>query len=358
MLHIYAAVADRERLARNCWHRHLLPFKSALRRFLPGAGIILVFTGKCGVIAFIAALSVIARPALAQNREQQWKYCAAGSVGANAVSADLIIASCTALIQSGQENEQNVARALTNRGYQFAYGKHDPDRGIKDFDQAIKVQPKYARAWAFRCLAYGVKSGSDDAMQDCNAAIKLNPNDATAWAYRGDVFESKGDDDRAIQDYSKAIQLAPKWMWPWNDLAHIFHKRHQWDLAIQGYTRVIQLAPESPMGYNGRCYNRALAGKELTQALSDCNEALRLDPNFSNALNSRGLLQLKLGAFDRAIADYDAALKQNTKDADSLYGRGIARLKSGDAAGGNADVTAAKAIQADIAEVYVGYGVK
>ena len=67
---------------------------------------------------------------------------------------------------------------------------------------------------------------------------------------------------------------------------------------------------------------------------------------------------MKLGTFDRAIADYGSAVAQNPKDAGSLYGRGVAKLKSGNTADGNADITAAKAIRPDIAEVYSGYGVK
>jgi hypothetical protein len=35
-----------------------------------------------------------------------------------------------------------------------------------------------------------------------------------------------------------------------------------------------------------------------------------------------------------------------------LYGRGIARLKKGDKAGGNADIAAAKALRADVANVF------
>src|SRR5262249_28605637 len=73
---------------------------------------------------------------------------------------------------------------------------------------------------------------------------------------------------------------------------------------------------------------------------------------------SRGLVQLKLGAFAQAIADYGAAAAKNARDANSLYGGGIAKLRSGDAAGGEADISAAKAIKPDIANVYAGYGVK
>ena len=51
-------------------------------------------------------------------------------------------------------------------------------------------------------------------------------------------------------------------------------------------------------------------------------------------------------------------MEKNPKDADSLYGRGVAKLRSGDRAGGEADIAAAQAIKADIAQVYAGYGVK
>ena len=46
----------------------------------------------------------------------------------------------------------------------------------------------------------------------------------------------------------------------------------------------------------------------------------------------------------------DAALKLNPKLAGSLYGRGVVKQKKGDSAGAEADMTAAKAIRANVAE--------
>ena len=76
------------------------------------------------------------------------------------------------------------------------------------------------------------------------------------------------------------------------------------------------------------------------------------DRGANDTLNSRGLVELKLGAFDAAIADYDVALARNAKDADSLYARGAAKLKKGDT-----DIAAAKAITPDIAAISAGYGI-
>jgi hypothetical protein len=61
--------------------------------------------------------------------------------------------------------------------------------------------------------------------------------------------------------------------------------------------------------------------------------------------------------FDAAVSDYDAALRLNPNLAAALYGRGVAKLKNEDGTGA-ADIAAAKAIQADIAEEYARYGVQ
>jgi Flp pilus assembly protein TadD len=85
---------------------------------------------------------------------------------------------------------------------------------------------------------------------------------------------------------------------------------------------------------------------------------MRLKPDVGYVLNSRALVQFKLGVFDKAIADYTAAIAQDAKDADSLYGRGVAKQKSGDKAGGDADIAAAKALRANVAEISADYGIK
>lgn len=80
-----------------------------------------------------------------------------------------------------------------------------------------------------------------------------------------------------------------------------------------------------PSAYNGRCWARALMGRELDQALADCNAALRWSPQTPGYMDSRGLVYVRRGELDRALAEYDAALKLAPKMAWSLYGRGLAK---------------------------------
>jgi hypothetical protein len=65
-----------------------------------------------------------------------------------------------------------------------------------------------------------------------------------------------------------------------------------------------------------------------------------------------------MGQWGSAIDDYNEALQFNPKLASSLYGRGLAKLKKGDTTGGDADIAAAKAIEANIAADFARYGVQ
>ncbi len=51
-----------------------------------------------------------------------------------------------------------------------------------------------------------------------------------------------------------------------------------------------------------------MAGLEPRLALADCNQALTLAPGNPSYLDSRGLVDLRLGDFDGAIKDYSTAL--------------------------------------------------
>lgn len=164
------------------------------------------------------------------------------------------------------------------------------------------------------------------AVIDFDEAIRLDSRHADAFEHRGVAYRRQGQIDRAIGDLSEAIRL--------------------------------RLDPKAASALNSRCWTRAVAGRELNEALADCNEALRLRPNDANTLNSRGLVHLKLGQLDKAIADYTAALEARPKYPSYLFGRGLAKRMKGEAEAADADIAAARAIDPTIAKEYARYGLE
>src|SRR6266487_5969350 len=252
-------------------------------------------------------------PALAQTPQER-AWCE----GEDAVSVDQRVDGCSAVIKAARDRSERLAETFNSRGIAYRL-KGDYDRAIQDYSQAIKLNPKFAVAYNNRGVAHERKSEYDRAIVDYDQAIKLKPS-AESYFNRSNAQLGKSHYDRAIDDYNQAIRIKP-------------------DFAA---------------AFDNRCWARAVVGI-LKPALADCNEALRLVPNNAASLDSRGFIFLKMSNFDAAVSDYDAALRTDPKLAFALYGRGLARVRNDDPSG-EADMAAAKALQADIAEEYARYG--
>jgi tetratricopeptide (TPR) repeat protein len=184
-----------------------------------------------------------------------------------------------------------------------------------------------AHLFSRRCIAYSTLN-ADRAIADCNEAIRLNSLDFDAFDSRGLAYLHKGDYDHAIADYSEAIKLAAEF-------------RHD-DL--------------NPFFLTSRA--RAYLGKgDYDHAITDLDRAnppASRDALTAEILFLRGDAYYMKGDNNRAIASYDTSLKVRPT-ALALYGRGLAKLKNGDGTGGNADIAAAKALQANVADEAAGF---
>ena len=216
------------------------------------------------VLAILVAVAVTARPAAAQTRQQQWEACQ------DAADRDRAIAGCTALIQSGQETMEHLAVAFNNRGYAYSTtGQYD--RAIADFDQAVRLDPKFTLALNNRGDAHNqADRQSDRAIADFDQAIRLDPGFASAFNNRCWSRAILGLLPEALADCDKSLRLRP------NSAA---------TLDSRGFVHLRMERPD--------------------QAMADYDAALALRPGVATSLYGRGLAHLKQG--DSAAADRDFA---------------------------------------------------
>ena len=62
---------------------------------------------------------------------------------------------------------------------------------------------------------------------------------------------------------------------------------------------------------------------EYERAIKDCNRAIELDPNFSEAYNNRGIVYKLKGDIEQGIEDYATAINLDPDFAYAYYNRGI-----------------------------------
>src|SRR6516225_4005720 len=130
-------------------------------------------------LAIIAMTTVVMFGFGGAAAADDWETCAKAS-------GDTAIAACTRAIASPRFKGRDLVRLYYNRGIEYDE-KRDYDRG---------------NAWRN-------KGDLDRAIADYNEAIRLDPKDAKAYNNRGIASRAKADLDRAIADYNEAIRLDP-----------------------------------------------------------------------------------------------------------------------------------------------------
>lgn len=213
------------------------------------------------------------------------------------------------------------------------------ERAVQACDEAIRQSPGAAFLHYHRALAHRAKGDLDRALADLNVVIehstrlKLDPS--REYTGRGVIYLEKGDVERALADFNAANRTGAIDGAAFFMRGTISASRGELNQALEDFTQFIEMrkrgavSPQDPFAPSGHVM-----------------------------FDSRGLVHLRLGNLDKAMADYDDALKLDPKFVGSLYGRGLAKIKLGDKVGGDADIAAAIAIKAGIAEEYAKLGVK
>lgn len=219
-----------------------------------------------------------------------------------------------------------------------ALKKKDYDGAIACFDEAIRLNPKYAQAYLKRGISYADgREDYDKAIADYTEAIRHDPKNADAYHHRGQASYNRGvlqkrtdkakeEYDKAIADCTEAIRLDPKKADAYFTRAYAYRENRQYDKALSDFSAVIRLKPNDSHHF----YQRGLVylgTKQYAKAVSDFTEVIRLEAKtadeFDRAGNylRRGQAYAGQKDYDKAIADYQEAVRINpdfTKGYDAL----------------------------------------
>jgi tetratricopeptide (TPR) repeat protein len=255
--------------------------------------------------------------------------------GGMGMATDLVVSGCTKLIQSGKEKRAALAQDYYKRA--TAYDLTSGSYGLPDTETA---------------------GDRNNAIADYKHALKLNPRDAEAYWGLGSIYYLGGEQSRAITNFSAAVNIGkPRMTLYLEYLGYAHHENGQYALAIADFTRLLKLDQKSADAYLHR--SMAYVGKgSLDMALADCHRAIQYSQTSeaTEGNNSCGNAHFRKGDYAAAIADYDAALKLYPEYAEALFGRGAARIRSGDA-GGQTDMETAQKSKPGIAAAEAKLGI-
>ena len=102
-------------------------------------------------------------------------------------------------------------------------------RAIADFTEAIRLDPRNARAYVARGLTWRDQRQDDKAIADLDQAIALDPRNPDAYGVRGDAWADKKEFDKAIADFTRVIELDPRNAWAYASRGLAQAERQQYD---------------------------------------------------------------------------------------------------------------------------------
>jgi len=174
--------------------------------------------------------------------------------------------------------DPEYASAYYNRGKAWSC-KGDYETAIKNFDEAIRLDRKNALAYVSRGIAWSHTGKRDKAFKDFDEAIRLDPKTAQAYEWRGSAWDSKNEYDKAIDDYDEAIRLDPLEATPYSARGHVWMMKKEHDKAIKDYDEAIHRSSghSCALTYIDRA-GASLAKKEYEAAIKDYDESIRLFP--------------------------------------------------------------------------------
>jgi tetratricopeptide (TPR) repeat protein len=195
-------------------------------------------------------------------------------------------------------------------------GKGQIDEAIRQYQEAIRLNPGYAEAHNNLGAALLGKGQTDEAIRQYQEALRLKPDYANAHSNLGIALARKGQIDEAIRQYQEAIRLKPDHVDAHNGLGVALDKKGQTDEAIRQLQEAIRLKPDhADAHYNlgVACYQQGRADEAIRQF----QKALRLKPDHAQAHNNLGVALGLKGQTDEAIRQFQEALRLQPDYADA-----------------------------------------
>jgi tetratricopeptide (TPR) repeat protein len=180
--------------------------------------------------------------------------------------------------QSATFSPQVRAQMYTDRGWVYLHLREN-EQAIRDFNNAIELNPEYARAYGRRGLAYRYLKDYQHALSDFDRAIELNPQDTWSYERRGRMHRKLGNYWRALEDFDRIVELDPNYVWAY------LHRGITYRLL-----------------------------KNYEQAFVEFDHALEIRPHYASILAERGLTCLWMQDLKQAISDYT-----HSKELDVYY---------------------------------------
>ena len=209
----------------------------------------------------------------------------------------------------------------------------------EDATLAIERNPFIADAYEVRGVAYQNLEKPQLAIADYDAALAQLPDNRSILFNKAIALEDVKDYEGAAESYEKLLKAHPKFDNAYLGRARLYLQTGDTVAALADLDKVISLNPNSVNAYVIRADIAIKREEDFNRALSDMNEAIKLQPHYAGFFVNRAFLRYKLDDYFGAMADYDYAISLDPMSQIAYFNRGLLRAEVSDRDRAIADFT-------------------
>ena len=202
----------------------------------------------------------------------------------------------------------------------------------KGLPQNTAIDPRLRQA--FQLKRDEKTSDADQIVQDVIrewSSTQESANKAAAEAHRqlGKLAYQTNYFEIAVAEFEQTIKYDPR-AEDFNSIGVALDQQHRESDAVAYYERAIEADKNYAWSYNNRgSAHLEQEPSDLDRAIEDFNEAIRIDPDFSEALSNRGDAFFRQTKYDLAVLDYHRAIELKARLAQPYNGLGMVSADQG-----------------------------
>jgi tetratricopeptide (TPR) repeat protein len=199
-----------------------------------------------------------------------------------------------------------TAQQLITRGNDLL-NKGQFDEAIREFDQALQLEPRSPWALADRGMARMWKDDSELARQDFDAAAAIDPRNPVVSGGRGMLALRAGRPDEAVADFTESLKERPDNFFALGWRAEAYQRSGDADKALTDSAAVIRLRPQALGAYSFRAAVLRQQGR-LTEALQEAEALVAANSTDPEAYVVAAAIYMASGRDAQAMQSLDRLL--------------------------------------------------
>lgn len=195
--------------------------------------------------------------------------------------------------------ERRAEMAIHLKQYEQAFGF---------LNAALKQNDQLHECYWMKGRIYEETGANDKALSSYQTAVEVKPDFYEGFVSLG-LFCARQKNPLAEEYYRSAVELRPRFIEARYNLAMYLQESAQYPAALQAYREILDIDGQNASA----AFNQGFIFLEYMQAYDSAahwfSEAIRLLPHYHQAYYNRGLARESLGKPQEALSDYDEALR-------------------------------------------------